>query len=121
MPVKTQRHPIATRTRVLGGLMAFGILLLSLAGVSPALHDWMHADSGCASACDSHSEERDENEGHYCGVIALQSALNTVATVALPERIAHQRIDLEATFERYTTLHIDRRLRARAPPVEIIV
>lgn len=107
--------------RVASALLASWIFVLSLAGVSPALHDWMHADSGCASACDSPPEERDENGGHYCGVIALQSALNTVDSVALPERIAHQRIDLEATFERYATLHIDRCLQARAPPVEIIV
>jgi len=104
--------------------LAIWIFVLSLAGVSPALHSWLHADASRESHC--HSEHEDSSsssssDGHYCGVIALQSAMTAVETAVLPERTEYQRIDFQAASIRWLSPYIDQRPRARAPPVEIVV
>lgn len=113
-------------TRVSSALLAAWIFILSLAGVSPALHDWLHADtdSGCAHECsttpeDSHGESH--TEGHYCGVIALQGTDAPTTALALPERSDHQRIHFESGSEELRTHAPENRLQARAPPIEIVV
>lgn len=110
-------------SRVASTLLAAWIFALSLAGVSPALHDRLHADSVCAHACSPSAEdaplEDSDADGHYCGVIALQSALAIIVKLDLPERSAYQQIHFPWLNEQLFKQISELRLHARAPPVEI--
>lgn len=112
--------------RVAAALLAAWIFVLSLAGVSPALHKSLHAQPDCASQCagqkGSHSDTETpppDGEGHYCAIAILQSAQFASGTLSLPEaphRFGSYVADIETSFEphRYETP-----LQARAPPFEI--
>jgi hypothetical protein len=122
MFLRPQKTKLTRPLRVTSALLAVWILVLSLAGVSPALHGWLHADSGCAHECGgSHDEEPANADGHYCGVVALQGALATVVPAALPELSNFERLEYELRCERFAAEPIDRHLQARAPPFEILV
>lgn len=109
-------------TQVTSALLALWIFVLSLAGVSPALHSWLHADSSCAHTCETHTDEAPEDaEGHYCGVIALQGTLHTLALIDLPERTSFERIDFKPFYQLATQQRVDQPFQARAPPIEILV
>ena len=110
--------------RVGAGFLAGWVLLLSLAGVSPSLHAWLHAEPGCAHACAEHAGDGPPEageDGHYCGVIALQHAACALDTVVPPGRAAYQRLHFEAPVERPHASTSELRLQARAPPIEIPV
>lgn len=123
--IRTQVPPLL---RVAAVFLAAWIFVLSLAGVSPALHQSLHAQPDCASQCSSqqspHSDDGDrtptpDGEGHYCAIAILQSAQFASGSVSLPEsphRFGSYVTDIETSFEphRYQTP-----LQARAPPFEI--
>lgn len=110
-------------TQVACGLLATWIFILSLAGVSPALHSWLHADTFCEHVCDTHPEDtapaENDPDGHYCGVIALQGGLAPIITVELPERADYERIHFQSQNQRLRSHVSELRLQARAPPIEI--
>ncbi len=120
---KTQLSPLL---RVAAALLAVWIFVLSLAGVSPALHKWLHAQADCASQCadkqSSHSDTETpapDSEGHYCAIAILQSAQFASGSVSLPEaphRFGSYVSEIETSFRphRYHSP-----LQARAPPFEI--
>jgi hypothetical protein len=90
--------------------------------VSPALHAWLHADTSCAHECEPHGNNGDKSpentEGHYCGVIALQGTLNTVAIIDLPVRAAFQHLDFVALVQEVAEQEQQQPFRARAPPLK---
>jgi hypothetical protein len=110
-------------TPVVGALLAAWIFILSLAGVSPALHSWLHADDACAHACGSHAEEapseHSDADGHYCAVVALQGAVAPSIAMALPERSAIERSCFLLLNERTRSHTRELAFGARAPPIEI--
>lgn len=97
--------------------------MLSLAGVSPALHSWLHADTNCAHTCGTDTEEnpppQSDATGHYCGVIALQGTVVPAIILELPERSVFERIHFESLSRRLLSHASDLRLQARAPPIEV--
>ncbi|MDQ8194446.1 hypothetical protein QEH59_08410 [Coraliomargarita sp. SDUM461004] len=115
--------PHSAPLRVLIAMLTVWIFVLSLAGVSPALHSWLHAKNDCKSHDAAHSEQQDnsDNSAHYCAVIAIQGAMATVDSAVLPERATYARIDFEAVRERSTPPQTQLLSSARAPPFEIIV
>lgn len=104
--------------------------MLSLAGVSPALHGWLHAAPGCADPCspekDGHGESQNGHSngapgGHFCGVIALQGAETANTAISLPNlggvayslfRDNGHSLASQAAFDS---------TQARAPPFRILV
>jgi hypothetical protein len=119
MHPRVQQSRISTPTRVLSGFLAAWVFVLSLAGVSPQLHDWLHQDSGCAHSCESHSDENtNEAAPHYCGVVALQGALLDALHLSAPERASHQRAEWYCLSEDSLGSLTDRTHQARAPPLK---
>lgn len=121
------RIQASTPVRVACALLAAWIFILSLAGVNPAMHSWLHAEPGCAHEGMPHNEDapqeptddRPHADGHYCGVIALQGGVAPTIVVELPTRTAHQRIHFESHSPRLLSHTNELRLQARAPPIEI--
>lgn len=108
--------------QVASALLAGWLLILSFAGVSPALHDWLHQASECAHECNTHPEEEPaESTDHYCGVIALQGAVAEFGVIALPERASFVKVTVGFWSKRIYAKTIAQTFQARAPPVEIIV
>ncbi len=102
-------------------LLAAWIFVLTLAGVSPALHDWLHADNSCASHCEHPEEENsEENPEHFCGVLTLQSGAVATPALEIPERLSFQRVPLAVGDEVIASIKAAHTYQARAPPVEII-
>jgi hypothetical protein len=119
--------------RVGCALLALWIFLLSLAGVSPSLHAWLHADtgSGCAGHCHHPSGASSDADGagtapadqggHFCGVIALQGAITANIHIALPERCGYQQTHLNTCGEQLIAEKTARCQQTRAPPIKIYV
>jgi hypothetical protein len=128
MDLRSQHSVPAMPLRVASILLASWIFVLSLAGVSPALHSWLHADSGCAHACEAHGDNAPsspsspsspaDTEGHFCGVIALQGTIATVAAIDLPTRTSFQHSDLESPAQQVAEQQIEQPFQARAPPLK---
>lgn len=122
--ILTMPQDRSTHTRVACALLAAWIFILSLAGVSPALHGWLHADiaPGCAHGCGTVPDDapaKSHEDGHYCGVIALQGTDAPVIDLTLPERNRYERFHFEPVHERLHAHASQHRLQARAPPIEI--
>lgn len=122
----SKRIESSAPVRVSCALLALWIFILSLAGVSPALHSWLHANTtGCSQGCVAHTEDtppaQNDADGHYCGVIALQSALATGIVLALPERSEYERIHFQSLSLQLPSQTSELRHQARAPPIEILV
>ena len=106
-------------TRCISGGLAVLIWLLSLASVSPALHQWLHAEeAACEHSCHAHHEaDPDPNEaGHVCAVTILDQGATAAVPVALPlpTKVALQSLAIEA--ERIWCGQAPLRRCARAPP-----
>lgn len=127
MDKASQPSSMSAPSRWLCALLAAWIFILSLAGVSPAMHAWLHADADCAHTCDPHTDQETpaskdtDTSGHYCGVVALQGAIAPTVALVLPERTDFEQIHFSSRSERLTSQKPQRCLRARAPPIEIIV
>lgn len=102
-------------------LLAAWVFVLTLAGVSPALHEWLHADSGCAGQCE-HSEENSSEESpeHFCGVLTLQSGAISTHALEVPKRLTHQSVSLAIVDEIIASTQVEQTQHARAPPFEVI-
>lgn len=107
------------------------ILLLSLASVSPQLHDVLHAHSDTThhdshdGHCGQHSEEpgphSEHSEDHSCGVTLFSTGVTLSTPTVLPERsqlVATQRSLLDQIVCQQSA-----RLpqSARGPPTRIVV
>jgi len=107
--------------RLFASLLAAWIFVLTLAGVSPEIHEWLHADEGCASHCEHPEEnETDENSGHYCGVLILQSGATITPTLDLPERLSLFIAIVPLGDEAFASSKVELAEHARAPPVKVI-
>lgn len=107
--------------RLVAALLAAWIFVLTLAGVSPALHEWLHADEGCASHCEHPEEENsEESPEHFCGVLILQSGAIATPALEVPEFISCQRALLTIGDEVIASEKVAQTHQARAPPVEVI-
>jgi len=119
MNASSNQRSLPMPLRVAGALLVAWILVLSFAGVSPQLHSWLHQESGCAHTCESHPDEApDETAPHYCGVVALQGALNDLPIVCVPERLVVLRAGHEWTHDDSALSSARQTHRARAPPLK---
>lgn len=111
-------------TRYLSGGLAVLTLLLSLASVSPALHDWLHVKDTCQNHCESSNHDEpisDQAEPHICAVTLLSMGATTSILPVLPIRsdliFANLSIDTKTLWCGQAPL----RLSTRAPPTETVV
>ena len=113
--------------RVVATALAMLVLLLSLASVSPALHESLHADSECSHHHDEHipehsdSDQTDEQSSHYCAVTLLNSGVTFSIQVELPQL---GNVLLTVLSVQHDTIWYRRPCRsqsARGPPTLIVV
>lgn len=123
MLIFNKRSQLQLAGRLVAATLAAWIFVLTLAGVSPALHDWLHADGGCASHCehsDSDEENSEEEAEHFCGVLMLQNGEIATPALDFPERISHEAVPLAIGDEVIVSAQVEQTQQARAPPVEVI-
>ena len=121
MLIFNKRSQLQLAGRLVAATLAAWIFVLTLAGVSPALHEWLHADEGCASHCEHSDEENSEEEvEHFCGVLMLQNGAIATPALDLPERISYEALPLAIGDEIIASKKVAQAHQARAPPVEVI-
>ena len=121
MPIFNKRSQIHLAGRLVAASLAAWIFVLTLAGVSPALHEWLHADEGCVSHCEHPEEENsEESPEHFCGVLTLQSGAIATPALEIPERLTYLSVSLAIVDEIIASTQVEQTQHARAPPVEVI-
>lgn len=120
-----QKRQVARQwARSLSGGLAVLTLLLSLASVSPAIHEWLHVADHCESHCgNSSSDESSSNdrEPHICGVTLLNLGATSPIAIVLPMRADLISADLSIDVETLWCGQAPLQLSARAPPIETVV
>ena len=110
--------------------LAMLVLLLSLASVSPELHDRLHAHSEGAHAehhhhCSDHPEEpnhdTEHTDGHFCGVTLLDTGVVFVAPPRLPQPADLQLSSLSTGPQKVWIRKDYSAQSARGPPTLIVV
>lgn len=111
--------------RYLSATLAMLVLLLSMASVSPALHDWLAAKGAqCASNCsDAHdsSNAPESDAAHVCAVelFGLGADAPSVLVTAAIHLIEVERLSLQSTL--IWSQESLRSSSARAPPIESVI
>jgi len=106
------------------GVLAFWILLLSLAGMSPSLHDYMHGHCEAhtsSTGADETSHQTTDGSNHFCGVTLLNIGVLLSVLFATPQVISQLcgwRLCLDLTSDAKCASFS---YQARAPPFESIV
>jgi hypothetical protein len=121
VPIFNKQSQLQLAGRLVAALLAAWVFVLTLAGVSPALHKWLHADNNCASHCEHPEGEKSEgNPEHFCGVLTLQSGAVATPALEVPECLSFRRAPLAVGDEVIASKKAGYTHQARAPPVEII-
>lgn len=126
-----QSQPMrSVRYRMIAASLAMLVLLLSLASVSPELHDRLHAHSEDAHAehhhhCSGHPEQPTEDsehtDGHFCGVTLLDSGVVFTAPPRLPQPADLQVLCQLAEYQKVWLHKVHSAQSARGPPTLIVV
>jgi len=106
--------------RLLAAGAAALVLALGLMSVSPALHEWVHAET-CEHSCDSTSEQTDHqplSSEHDCAVVWFANGLTVALDPITPDRAPEaQRAEQFHGFEQLLLSRVSNRLPpGRAPP-----
>lgn len=121
-----QPTAVCLAQRIFSLFLASWIFVLSLAGVSPALHDWTHGSSGHASStCHTeHSNNDTQNsahDAHICAVTLLHSSVQIWIPEALLPNPQIAKYDYSIHPESNPIIQSRGTHRSRAPPIEQIV
>lgn len=99
--------------------LAFLILLLSSAKVSPELHEWFHISNGCSSNCGSdHHENKENSPEHVCAVEIFALGADDFTSCDIPPRQLATKEGRSVQLDHDLSGNTIRSQSARAPPVE---
>lgn len=103
--------------------MAVLVLLLSLATVSPALHEVLHGNEDCEHHCESHQEDSPDSgeNAHICAVTILDTGATAPVIIQLPTRIDTVLTSVSISAESIWSGQAPLRQSARAPPTVNVV
>lgn len=113
-------------SRWLSGGLAVLVLLLTLASVSPAIHQWLHVDDLCEQHCETSHGDGDESvpsegEFHICAVTFLSMGATSPIAIELPARTDVILANVSMAGEAIWSGQAPLRVCARAPPIESVV
>ena len=106
-------------------LLSAWVLLLSLATVSPELHNWfhLHEENNCAGHCHSDHSNADAEDpsdpDHVCAVTLFAGGVDCDVPVSLPSATFLPSGDIDDPVVETPIVVHRSLLRARAPPVAV--
>lgn len=127
MPMFTVQHANRPLTRILSGCLAVLVLLLSIASISPQMHEALHAGEEphqCGGDHHHHPEPPadDCENAHTCAVTFFdQGTTSVMPAVELPERTDVILAIVPQTADIVWCGQTPIRRCSRAPPIESVV